>query len=327
MARASKAAERAGHAPLVMRFIGASAGSSDLRALLISVIDDLANHGLVVTPDEYDQDANKFAAQMKAMLASISGPAVIFLDALDQLKKPYRLDWLPTKLPKGVRLVLSVLDDPAYGVDSEVCRLLRPLVPADAFLDIEPLTRAHGRDILLALEAQAKRQLRDSQRDIIIGRFKAVGASPLYLRTAFEIARSWRSWEVAEASRHVLAAKTTDLIGQFFAGLTRKHHHAPELVTRTLGFLAAAKDGLSAKEITDVLARDDGVMKAVSTEEHGHKTKTLPPAGRPADIGLLRRHDPAVGPEKRRGCLAAFPDGRLVAGDRLGRLHWLEIVG
>ena len=26
------------------------------------------------------------------------------------------------------------------------------------------------------------------------------------------------------------------------------------------------------------------------------------------------------------GCLAALPDGRLVAGDALGRLHWLEIL-
>ena len=26
-------------------------------------------------------------------------------------------------------------------------------------------------------------------------------------------------------------------------------------------------------------------------------------------------------------CLAALPDGRLVAGDQIGRLHWLEIVG
>jgi len=26
------------------------------------------------------------------------------------------------------------------------------------------------------------------------------------------------------------------------------------------------------------------------------------------------------------GCLAALPDGRLVAGDANGRLHWLEII-
>ena len=44
MARASEDAAQAGHAPLITRFIGASAGSSDLCSLLISVVDDLADH-------------------------------------------------------------------------------------------------------------------------------------------------------------------------------------------------------------------------------------------------------------------------------------------
>jgi WD40 repeat protein len=276
MAQAIEEAEEAGHAPLVTRFIGASAGSSDLRALLISLIDDLADHSLVETPAEYDQDANKFAAQIKPLLASISGPAVIFLDALDQIKKPYRLDWLPETLPNGVRLVLSVLDDRDYEADSEVFRLLWQRLPKDAFLVIEPLT-THGRDILLALEARGMRRLRDSQRDFVLRHFEAAGASPLYLRTAFEIAKGWRSWE-ANAGRHVLAADTTSLIAQFISDLTIEHHHEPELVTRTLGFLTAAKDGLSAKELTNVLSNDDGVMTAISTEQHGHRTKKLPPS-------------------------------------------------
>ncbi len=227
MARAAEAADKCGHTPLVTRFIGASAGSSDLRALLLSVIDDLAAHRLVVKPVEYDQDVNKFAAQIKALLASISGQAVIFLDALDQLKKPYRLDWLPETLPKGVWLVLSVLDDPAYVTDSEVYRLLRRYqFPEVAFLGIEPLTSTHGRDILMALETQAKRELRDSQRDLILHHFEAAGASPLYIRTAFEIARGWRSWE-ADAGRHLLAADSTGLIAQFIADLSSEHHHEP----------------------------------------------------------------------------------------------------
>ena len=25
-------------------------------------------------------------------------------------------------------------------------------------------------------------------------------------------------------------------------------------------------------------------------------------------------------------CLASLPDGRIVAGDKFGRLHWIEIV-
>jgi WD40 repeat protein len=276
MARAVEAAEKSGETPLVTRFIGASAGSSDLRALLLSVIDDLAAHGLVERPAEYDQDANKFSAQIKALLASISGPAVFFLDALDQLKKPYRVDWLPETLPSGTRLVLSVLDDPAYETDCEIYRLLRRRFPEDAFLAIEPLSTVQGRDILLALEAQAKRELRDSQRDFVIRHFEVAGTSPLYIRTAFEIARGWRSWE-ADAGRHVLAADTTGLIAQFIAELTSEHHHARKLVARTLGYLTAAKDGLSAKELTEVLGRDVSIMRAISTEEHGHHTTQLPP--------------------------------------------------
>ncbi len=280
VARAIEAAAAAKHPRIVYRFIGASAGSSDPRSLLLSLIDDLVAHELVERPAEFDQDANKLAAQIKALLASISGRAVIFLDALDQLKKPYRLDWLPDTLPTGVRLVLSVLDDPAYETDSEVYRLLRMRrLPEDAFLAIEPLTPAHGRDILLALETLANRELRDGQRNVVLRHFEApaAGASPLYLRTAFEIAKGWRSWE-ADAGQQVLAASTLELIAQFIAGLTSEHHHEPELVTRTLGFLAAAKDGLSAKELTEVLSNDDGVMRAISTEQHGHRTKRLPPS-------------------------------------------------
>jgi WD40 repeat protein len=276
LARAIEEAEKAGRTPLVTRFIGASAGSSDLRALLLSLVDELAARDLVVTPAEYEQDANKFSAQIKALLVSISGPTVIFLDALDQLKKPYRLDWLPESLAKGVRLVLSVLDDRDYEADSEVFSLLWQRLPPDAFLAIEPLT-AHGRDILMALEARGMRRLRDSQRDFVLRHFEAAGASPLYLRTAFEIAKSWRSWE-ANAGRHVLASDTTSLIAQFISDLTSKHHHEPELVRRTLGLLTAAKDGLSAKELTNVLSNDDGVMAAISAEKHGHRTKKLPPS-------------------------------------------------
>ncbi len=49
-------------------------------------------------------------------------------------------------------------------------------------------------------------------------------------------------------------------------------------MTRTLSFLVAAKDGLSAKELTDVLSNDNGVMTAISANEPGRHTKKLPPS-------------------------------------------------
>jgi WD40 repeat protein len=260
--------------PVVHRFVGASAASADVRSLLISIVEDLAANGIAIQPDHWEDDANKFDAQVRTLLTSLERPVVIFVDALDQLKKP-RLGWLPNKLPPGVRLVVSALNDDTYNEESGVYRALRQRLPDEAFLEIEPLTE-HGRDILLALEKGANRRLRPGQRDYILVQFKAAGASPLYLRVAFEIAQSWHSWDEAGVDRCALAGDTAALIGQLIAELTSVHHHEPELVSRTLGYLAAAKDGLSAKEITEILSRDDVVMTAISSERYGTQTRRLP---------------------------------------------------
>ena len=276
MASAIGAAEAAGSRPVIYRFIGASAASSDIRSLLVSLIEELAAHDITQKPDEFDQDADKFTDQIKALLSSIGKPVVIFLDALDQLRKPYRPGWLPAKLPTVVKLVLSVLDDEAYETDSGIYRSLRERLAPEAFLEIEPLGAMDAREILTALEGDAKRWLQARQRDYIIGQFEKAGGSPLYLRTAFEIASSWRSTDTVGKGHCVLADDTAALIAQFIRELSDVHHHEAELVTRILGYLTASKDGLSAKELTDVLSRDRGVMHAISSEKHGARTDKLP---------------------------------------------------
>jgi hypothetical protein len=146
-------------APVITRFIGASGGSSDIRSLLISLVEDLAAHGIVQKPGEFEQDANKFSDQIKALLSSIATPVVIFLDALDQLRKPYHLEWLPEKLPAPLKLVVSVLDDADYETDSGAYQSLTQRSAPHAFFKIEPLGPAQGREILLALEREASRSL------------------------------------------------------------------------------------------------------------------------------------------------------------------------
>jgi WD40 repeat protein len=278
MARAISAAEEGGSTPVVARFIGASAASSDLRSLLISVIDDLATHGIVAKPDEFQHDPIKFHNQVRALLSSVAKPTIIILDALDQLQLPQDLGWLPDKLPSALKLVLSVLDDPDFESDSAYYRSLRERLTPDAFLEIEPLAPAHAREIVSALEQQSLHRLQDGQRNYIIGQFEKAGVSPLYLRTAFEVARSWKSAAVAGQNRHVLAESTGGVIAQYIAELSTVRHHEPELVTRTLGYLAAAKNGLSAKELAEVLSRDAGAMSAVSSDQYGARTAKLPPS-------------------------------------------------
>ncbi|HTV30604.1 MAG TPA: AAA family ATPase [Xanthobacteraceae bacterium] len=271
-------AEAEAGAPIVARFIGATAGSSNLRALLVSVIEDLAAAGVLEKPAEFEQDANKFNAQIEKLLASIADPVIVFLDALDQLQRPRDLWWLPAALPAALKLVIAVLDDPAYETESDLYRSLRDRLPPQAFLEIGPLGTSQGRETLSALERQSRRRLQDAQRDYVIEKFDQAGGSPLYLKAAFEISRSWKSHHAAGAGHRALADDTDRLIAQFIGELSSVHHHEPELVTRTLGYLAAAKNGLSAKELTEILSRDAGVMRAISSERHGALTDKLPPS-------------------------------------------------
>ncbi len=278
MARAVKDAEAARCAPVIARFIGASATSSNLRPLLTSLIEDLAARGIVSKPAEFEQDINKFNNQIAGLLASIKKPAVIFLDALDQLQPPHMLGWLPNKLPEALKLVLSVLHDPAYEADSGFYRSLKNRLPEHALLQIEPLSPVSGSKILSELLRRSGRGLQDSQRAYILAKFAEADASPLYLKTAFEIAKSWKSADRAGEGRYVLAGDTAGIIAQFIGELTAVHHHKRTLVTRTLGYLTAARIGLSEKELTEVLSRDDGVMAAISSEKFDAHTKKLPPS-------------------------------------------------
>jgi hypothetical protein len=60
----------------------------------------------------------------------------------------------------------------------------------------------------------------------------------------------------------VLAEGNGGVIAQYITELSTVDRHEPELATRTLGYLAEAKSGLSGKELIEVLSRQAGAMIA-----------------------------------------------------------------
>ncbi|MGD9965785.1 MAG: WD40 repeat domain-containing protein [Hyphomonadaceae bacterium] len=274
MARAMMDAATNPDLKVVMRFAGASASSTDQRSLLISVIDDLAALGALAKPTQWESDGDWFVDQVRNCLGSLTAPAVIFIDALDQLRAPYRPMWLPMQLNPNVKIIVSVLDDEAFASDRAIIEGLRGALSEDAFLEMDALDERDGRTILAGLQADAARGLTAGQQDFILERFKSAGASPLYLRLAFNIACRWRSSDHARARG--LAADVVGLIGQYLDELSSVHHHEPLLVRRTLGLIAASREGLSEGEAIGALSRDGAVMEAVSSERFGVHTQRLP---------------------------------------------------
>ncbi|MBY9068225.1 DUF4062 domain-containing protein [Hyphomonas sp. WL0036] len=259
---------------VVQRFVGASASSANQRNLLVSVVEDLAALGVASLPAQWEEDGNGFVNQVRDILAALDQPVAIFIDALDQLRPPYRPMWLPQQLQPQVKLIVSVLDDAAYAAERSIVQGLRRSLPADAFLAIEPLSKEDGADVLAGLQREVQRGLSREQEAFILKRFEAAAASPLFLRIAFAIARRWRSTD--DPHTWGLAEDLTALIGQFLDELSTVHHHEPLLVRRALGLIAAGREGLSESEVIAVLSRDAEVMAGVSSEQFGAVTDRLP---------------------------------------------------
>jgi tetratricopeptide (TPR) repeat protein len=243
-------------AVLLARFIGATPGSSDLRTLLTSLCRELAQAfgGPAEPPQELPALIREFAQRLGR--ATPAKPLFVFLDALDQLSdwdNAHALDWLPRELPAQVKLVASVLETGEAGMSCfEAARSAFP----DRLIELGPLSAEHGAALLDAWLAEIRRTLQADQRRTILEHFAAC-PYPLYLKLAFEEARCWRSYtEVAG-----LRADVPGILNDLFQRLERPQNHGKVLTSRSLGYLAAARRGLSESELLDVLSTDQEVLE------------------------------------------------------------------
>jgi len=235
-------------AVVVRRFIGASPESSNGLTLLRSLCEQIgAEYGVRgETPLEFIATARVFAERLA--LATAERPLLVFLDALDQLGKddPARsLFWVSTSLPSHCRMVLSTAE--------------LALTPSECELrEIEPLSESDAGQALDYWLATAKRKLTIEQRQVLLAAFNRCGL-PLYLKLAFEEARGWPS--SLPSTQCSLGEGVEGIIVTLFDRLAEGANHGRLLVSRGLGYLAAARYGLSDDEILDVLSEDNDVWK------------------------------------------------------------------
>jgi NACHT domain- and WD repeat-containing protein len=164
------------------------------------------------------------------------------------------LTWLPADLPEHVRLIVSTLP-------GECLSALEKKRPVPNLVELEPMLSAEGSDLLDLWLKDAGRTLQDDQRVEVLGRFAQNGL-PLYLKLAFEEARRWKSYSL----RMRLQGDIAGIVRELFRRLSADHGHL--LVSRSLGYLVAAKNGLSEDELLDVLARDQEFFADFKVHAH-----------------------------------------------------------
>ena len=238
-------------AEIISRFIGATPGSSDIRAMLENLCRQISRaygQDEAAVPTDFKELVEAFTKQLA--LATMEKPLIIFLDALDQLTDAHNartLIWLPSDIPKNVRIVASTLPGECLDAITKHEKITR--------FQLQPMPASEGESLLDVWLKEAGRTLQARQRDTVLESFAKNGL-PLYLKLAFEEAKRWKSY----SPDIKLSSDIPGMIRNLYARLSADANHGAIMVSRSLSYMAAGKNGLSEDELIDVLSRDEVVF-------------------------------------------------------------------
>ncbi len=298
LARAFQDVPAASHA--IIRFIGVTPKSSDLRSLLTNLCLEFRKRFPLDTP--VSSDIRELIEEFRKQLGAASGSQriVVFLDALDQLAdsdNALRLFWIPFgDLPVNVKLVVSCLSDrdPADPAGFPFAALQGRKLPQENWRGLDPLRPEEARRLLFDTwlptagrtlhespeqmqKIEEHLQLNNSDQSAADASFR----NPSYLKLLFEEIRHWRSYDTdCELPKAVLPQTPIEaLLQHFFDRLKLESNHGNLLVTRALGYLAAARRGLKETELLEVLFKDEEYQEHLERQRKltGHQIPTEPP--------------------------------------------------
>ncbi|XP_070561115.1 NACHT domain- and WD repeat-containing protein 1-like [Ptychodera flava] len=245
-------------AVVILRFLGTTPDSSNIRRVLYSVIQQI---------NKVYGDDSKVPEDMKMLIrtfrenlskATAERPLVILLDSLDQLDPDdgaRQLSWLPTEIPPFVKLILSTLPEDEY----EYYPRLRSILPGeDSFVAVPKLAQKDVQEILDQWLSDENRRLSASQMETVVSACRQCPL-PLFLKISFDEACRWHSYSKPEETQ--LKFTVRDAIVELFERVER--NHGKILVSRALGYMTTGKNGLSENELEDILSLDDDVLNDV----------------------------------------------------------------
>lgn len=245
---------------LQYRFIGGSEGSTTVDGLLRSIVQEIRE----VTgklAEEIPADPAKLRAAWPALLgaAASKGKLVIVLDGLNQLETGLTDPaWLPVALPPNVRLVVSFKrGDPAaesYHTQLQTGRqaILAEVQPFAGLEERRKLVRAYLSHFL--------KELDESHLEALI---RSDGASnPLYLKVVLAELRVFGAFaDLGAKIQEDFGATPVSAFGALLRRLENDAAYSPiqpeVLVPRVFGWLAHARQGLSAQELSGLLVQDE----------------------------------------------------------------------
>jgi hypothetical protein len=260
---------------VIARFIGGSPGADSLYELLTNLVTDITEkfgHAPPPVAETLIEAREHFAWALG--LSSAARPLLLFLDAIDQLndrEAELLLKWLPKTLIH-TKLVVSCRSEKklicsATCLDMNILEL-GALSPEDGrqLLDAwlsDPRDACYGSGVV-PLRARA---LTLRQHMAVMDQFVRNG-NPLWLKLAYEEARTWPSWHGDDNPKALelpdtIKGMVQDLINR---RLLQIEKHSPVFTERALAYISAARFGLSEEELGRALATDKKVREEFQSQ-------------------------------------------------------------
>ncbi|XP_029445447.1 NACHT and WD repeat domain-containing protein 2 [Rhinatrema bivittatum] len=256
---------------VVVRFLGSTEMSSDLKYLLKSICEQLAvNYRCLLQafPKKIHDIQELFINLLNE--SSIHRPLVIVFDSLEQLSDgddARKLWWLPVHLPRSVRIIVSTLPN-KHGI----LQKLRCLIQEEEnYIELIPRDRKICSQILKHQLLRVKRKVTSGQQ-IYVNEALSKCTLPMFVNLIFREVRNWRSHKDVDDSS--LCVTVHENIEQLFWSLESKC--GSRLLSRALGYITMAKTGLSEVELEDILALDNSVMNELMVSGKPHNPLRIP---------------------------------------------------
>ncbi|PIK44941.1 putative NACHT and WD repeat domain-containing protein 1-like [Apostichopus japonicus] len=233
----------------VLRFLGTSSLSSTIRDTLLSVCRQICfAYDMEQPKDDEVEDFHKLDIFFKSLLMNAptkEKPLFLLLDSIDQLSSKnnaYSMNWLPLSFSKYAHIVVSMLP----VVNNCLQSMQKLLKDQDCYVEMTPVKQNLGLQIVDGWLQHLGRTITEEQRNIISTAMINC-PQPLYLKIVFEQFSKWPSYKSVKDVQ--LPATVRAAITELFEELERKHGQL--LVSHTLGYLTAGRQGLTYSELSD----------------------------------------------------------------------------
>ncbi len=250
---------------MIIRFLGATPSSSDIRRPLISILEQICAIYQLDVPFNFDN----VQETLENILMKIprNEHLILLLDSIDQLEindlKKLSI-WLPRKFPSSnVKCIFSSIPDIEINRETIDIRQQLRTIYQDNILEIEvnPFDENLAEQVFDSWLKQDRRCLKDIQYEWLKPKLTSPHLiTPLFLSLLYDQTLTWHSYDQIPDRAFLSIKQTRDAIGYLYHQLGLKHGEI--LFRRSMRYLQLS-GGLSELEIEDILSLDDDVLQSV----------------------------------------------------------------